>query len=436
MSEPRQGPSEDSHSSRWDFSRQEPSSPPKTLPASNSPGAGDQALRDRRLQAPLPSSSSTFSFTMKYGRPSRSAEGIRLNVDQAQNVDTCLSGNRHAHGWKLRSNTWTQASQSYSQTMSSPTFPFPSPQGSRINAPRPATGPTISSPGPTLAPISLLETSNPRQSFRQTYERRHEHATTSPSALEQVRLSSSSGQDPPPPHHSSFSPTSEDQDPSTSQVRDDYLIAASGLVKTMSAGLSSEEAEEAPPPSLSSMFLDSRGEPRRYFLNVAEQPAHGRLCGFTTRDRRMIDPTPIVSLQIFDRNGDLDVQAMMAPHLLVQVILQATDGTDRALVINPANDTPVRVMEGVQVQNGTYVSEDKTTYFAFPDLSVRLAGRFHLLFSLISTAGTSLTRVSSQEFEVYAPRRFPGVRQSSELTRRLAERGVKVHLRNRGSSAQ
>ncbi|KAL9933735.1 hypothetical protein V8E36_007393 [Tilletia maclaganii] len=243
--------------------------------------------------------------------------------------------------------------------------------------------------------------------------------------------------------------------------RNVHETAATGLVDTLSSTVFFEEAEEAPPPSLSNLMLKTHAQPRYYILKVAEQPAHGRLYGFTTRDKRNIDPTPVVSLQIMDEHDRLDLRAMTSPYLLVQVSIRAADGTDRSLVINPNNDEVVRSFEGVQVQNGTYVSEDKTTYFAFPGLSVRLAGRYRLYFSLISLAqgiiGSSAGRssshpsaaaghrdsldmgsdpiasVASEEFEVFAPRRFPGVMYSSPLTRRLAERGVRVHLRNRGN---
>ncbi|KAK0527122.1 hypothetical protein OC835_005071 [Tilletia horrida] len=152
---------------------------------------------------------------------------------------------------------------------------------------------------------------------------------------------------------------------------------------------------------------------------------------------------------------------MSAPHFLTHATIRALDDGDRTLVINPANELAVRMVEGVQVQNGLYISEDKTTYFSFPDLSVRLAGRYQLLFSLIrlgpglgnspavsssqrpfvspahtNAAGTVVASTTSAEFEVFAPRRFPGVVFSSVLTRRLGERGLKVHVRNRNASDQ
>ncbi|KAK0546790.1 hypothetical protein OC845_004418 [Tilletia horrida] len=252
------------------------------------------------------------------------------------------------------------------------------------------------------------------------------------------------------------SSSSREQDAGSGSSPAEYAhgqASASGMVQALSIDEPATEAQEAPPPSLASFSLGPDAEPRTYLLRVAEEPAHGRLCGFTTRDRRMLDPTPIVALQILDRHGQLDINAMAAPHFLVQASITSADANDRTLVINPANDGAVRMVEGVQVQNGTYVSEDQTTYYAFPDLSVRLAGRYRLVFSLVRlgahqippagfrssnrinqaglpSLGAAVASVTSQEFEVYPPRRFPGVLTSTALARRLNEHGVKVHLRN------
>ncbi|CAD6890045.1 unnamed protein product [Tilletia laevis] len=440
MSEPPpQGPSRNPHSSSWNTSRQGSSSSSLVVPTTESlrPSLNALSVGDRGMQAPIPTASGTF-FTTRYGRPSRSAEGVRIGPEQTERnailASTGASSSRHAQGSKLRSNTWTSASERLSHTITSPSFTFPSPEDSRFRFSVAATPTTIPGPRPTLPPLSYLTTPDTRRSPAQPYEQQLAPMLAPLSSPEQAQLSSSSAhgsEQSKRPRSISSSPTAMDREPTSSQNRDDYQVSPSGLVKTMSAGLLLEEAEEAPPPSLCSMQLDPRGEPR-----VAEQPARGRLSGFTTRDRRMINPTPIVSLQVFDRNGELDVGAMSAPHFLVQVTIQAVDGTDRALVLNPANGRAYRMMEGVPLQNGTYVAEDRTTYFAFPDLSVRLAGRFHLLFSLTSTADAAIASATSQEFEVFSPRRFPGVLNSSSLTRRLAERGVKVHLRNCGSSTQ
>ncbi|CAD6928553.1 unnamed protein product [Tilletia caries] len=472
MSEPPpQGPSRNPHSSSWNTSRQGSSSSSLVVPTTESlrPSLNALSVGDRGMQAPIPTASGTF-FTTRYGRPSRSAEGVRIGPEQTERnailASTGASSSRHAQGSKLRSNTWTSASERLSHTITSPSFTFPSPEDSRFRFSVAATPTTIPGPRPTLPPLSYLTTPDTRRSPAQPYEQQLAPMLAPLSSPEQAQLSSSSAhgsEQSKRPRSISSSPTAMDREPTSSQNRDDYQVSPSGLVKTMSAGLLLEEAEEAPPPSLCSMQLDPRGEPRSstgmasltlgelYLIgggatsnaakiapaavlrSLPNEKIHSREANLT--DPRTTSMRPFVSLHPLVVASTFH-SAMSAPHFLVQVTIQAVDGTDRALVLNPANGRAYRMMEGVPLQNGTYVAEDRTTYFAFPDLSVRLAGRFHLLFSLTSTADAAIASATSQEFEVFSPRRFPGVLNSSSLTRRLAERGVKVHLRNCGSSTQ
>jgi hypothetical protein len=43
---------------------------------------------------------------------------------------------------------------------------------------------------------------------------------------------------------------------------------------------------------------------RSYKLEVCQQPLHARMCGFGEKDRRPIDPPPIVQLFVQKRDAD------------------------------------------------------------------------------------------------------------------------------------
>lgn len=47
---------------------------------------------------------------------------------------------------------------------------------------------------------------------------------------------------------------------------------------------------------------------RTYELVVCQQPLHARMCGFGEKDRRPIDPPPIVKLIVQQEQGPVDVQ--------------------------------------------------------------------------------------------------------------------------------
>ncbi|POG57577.1 velvet factor, partial [Rhizophagus irregularis DAOM 181602=DAOM 197198] len=45
---------------------------------------------------------------------------------------------------------------------------------------------------------------------------------------------------------------------------------------------------------------------RKYTLIVSQQPLRARMCGFGEKDRRPIDPPPIVQLVVTDEKGNPD----------------------------------------------------------------------------------------------------------------------------------
>ncbi|ORY02909.1 hypothetical protein K493DRAFT_384992, partial [Basidiobolus meristosporus CBS 931.73] len=71
-------------------------------------------------------------------------------------------------------------------------------------------------------------------------------------------------------------------------------------------------------------------------------------------------------------------------------------------------------------------------FFVFPDVSVRLEGQFRLRFSLYEINGTSVDYINdtvSDPFTVYAPKQFPGMSESTLLSRYFAEQGVRIRIR-------
>ncbi|KAI8984429.1 velvet factor-domain-containing protein [Mycotypha africana] len=69
-------------------------------------------------------------------------------------------------------------------------------------------------------------------------------------------------------------------------------------------------------------------------------------------------------------------------------------------------------------------------FFAFPDLSVRITGQFRLQFSLIDLARNKIVSdVFSDPFTVYPAKSYPGMKESSPLSKHLAHQGLKLTVR-------
>jgi len=184
-----------------------------------------------------------------------------------------------------------------------------------------------------------------------------------------------------------------------------------------------------------------------YHLTIRQQPAAARACGFGERDRRVIDPPPILELKITDKatgGPAQDVNSILALHCG----LLSHDGSDETEV-PPAQEgqTTTRRLMGTIVAS-PYQAKDEHgvagTFFVFPDLSCRSPGKFRLKFKLLRVdiasmkpGGISPTVASSVSdiFSVYTAKDFPGMRASSGLLKALRKQGLNVGVK-KGSDAR
>ncbi len=165
------------------------------------------------------------------------------------------------------------------------------------------------------------------------------------------------------------------------------------------------------------------------------------MCGFGEKDRRPLDPPPILEVHVTDTNGKLDKEAMRDPFFVVHTTLWNEDGTqDRNLIASNAgarnsavdgnNQSDVsastkitRVLMGSLVASPSILADEsgvEACYFVFPDLSVRTEGKYRLRFTLmrlgldsLSSGGGTKTLVlaecQSDVFVVYSAKKFPGM---------------------------
>ncbi|EAW10430.1 velvet factor family protein [Aspergillus clavatus NRRL 1] len=245
--------------------------------------------------------------------------------------------------------------------------------------------------------------------------------------------------------------------------------------------------EPSPPPRRASASS-------RYHLYIRQQPIAARACGAGDRDRRPVDPPPIVQILLTDFNArsQVDLDILQDPRLTVGCLLLPVTGhswpgspeadgtgpnreersvTQRAEENAPGQSTPL--LSGKAFVSPFYVDADPdsetaplhpttpdlkierrsssttgfesaqgripATFFVFPDLSIRTAGVYRFQFrlmnwGLVEDTGQSmpiLAEVWSDPFRVYSAKDFPGMRDSSPLTEALKELGV-VELKTRG----
>ncbi|ORY02696.1 hypothetical protein K493DRAFT_194001, partial [Basidiobolus meristosporus CBS 931.73] len=78
------------------------------------------------------------------------------------------------------------------------------------------------------------------------------------------------------------------------------------------------------------------------------------------------------------------------------------------------------------------IDQSENGFFVFPDISVRLEGRFRLRFNLyeiVNQSAVHICSVVSDVFTVYSPKLFPGMSESTALSRIFSDQGVRIRIR-------
>ncbi|KAJ2065874.1 hypothetical protein GGH13_005945, partial [Coemansia sp. S155-1] len=172
---------------------------------------------------------------------------------------------------------------------------------------------------------------------------------------------------------------------------------------------------------------------QHYELIIRQQPERSRVGSISEKmDRRPIDPPPIIQLIKHDSMDPLSNAYTVSPAFIMQVML-----------MDEAGKTPLRQIKGHQAaaMAGALVSplhtlRDMTgsqgAYFVFSDLSVRIEGSFRLRFELYEMEGDTVHHRASAlsgVFSVYSPKRFPGMMESTPLSKLFAEQGLRIRIR-------
>ncbi|KAI9233249.1 MAG: velvet factor, partial [Podila humilis] len=184
-------------------------------------------------------------------------------------------------------------------------------------------------------------------------------------------------------------------------------------------------------------------------IKIVQQPLHARMCGFGEKDRRPVDPPPIVQLDEDEGDGeyDDDDDEEQDPLFVLHVSLWSHDGTEvRNMIATPGQSDPpklTRILMGSLVVSPILLNNPDGVpgwYFSFPDLSIRTEGVYTLKFALMrfdflsgeegQQASTLVAEETSEPFTVFSAKKFPGMTESTELSKAFAKQGLKIPIRN------
>jgi hypothetical protein len=192
------------------------------------------------------------------------------------------------------------------------------------------------------------------------------------------------------------------------------------------------------------------GEPDRpqpqYRIIIRQQPLAARSCGFCERDRRAIDPPPILQLFIdYPGATSEDIGALLrTPCNVVHCALWDPVLDKEAVDMRQMKSIAPRQVKRLigTLVSSPFVGRDENDieccFFPFDDLSIRTVGSYRLKFSLVVLDLAKMgvgnrvkvaDTVTSNVIIIFSPKTFPGMRPSTELTKRLKSQGCFVSIK-------
>ncbi|GAA5836664.1 hypothetical protein JCM3766R1_006983 [Sporobolomyces carnicolor] len=173
-------------------------------------------------------------------------------------------------------------------------------------------------------------------------------------------------------------------------------------------------------------------------VSAIGQPRQARMAGSGEKaDRRTVDPPPIVRLRMRRPHARRKSVHSLTDDDFVSPSLTHTHFCFASLV--PENsEEELYDLAGSRSKyvGGSCVSSlfhlKDQSCFVFPDLSVKTEGRWRFkmsLYEIVEDGVIFCDSILTEVFQVYSPKRYPGNRQSTELSKSLAEQGLKLRIR-------
>ncbi|KAJ5637719.1 Velvet factor [Penicillium lividum] len=164
-------------------------------------------------------------------------------------------------------------------------------------------------------------------------------------------------------------------------------------------------------------------------LTIRQQPDRARVAGGKEKERKPIDPPPIVQLRVREEGSYLAQHYLQSPYYFMCCSLyDASD--DRPVPVAPSTALAGTLVSSLHRLKD--VDNSDGGFFVFGDLSVKIEGEFRLKFTLFEMRRdqvTYLKTIISDRFTVSPPKSFPGMMESTYLSRSFADQGVKLRIR-------
>ncbi|KAI9472230.1 MAG: velvet factor-domain-containing protein [Benjaminiella poitrasii] len=166
-----------------------------------------------------------------------------------------------------------------------------------------------------------------------------------------------------------------------------------------------------------------------YDLEIRQQPDRAKMSIINERDRRPIEPPPILQLHWQNCSNDELKKYLQSPFYFTVANLVTEDDPETPLL-------PIQKYLSGSTVSSLYrlrdIDNSDGGFFVFGDLAVKKEGRFKLRFSLFEIVEGQVRNqktILSNTFTVYIPKQFPGPTEATFLSRTFSDQGVKMRIR-------
>ncbi|KAL0074159.1 hypothetical protein J3Q64DRAFT_1826527 [Phycomyces blakesleeanus] len=166
-----------------------------------------------------------------------------------------------------------------------------------------------------------------------------------------------------------------------------------------------------------------------FSLLIRQQPSIACLTKPYKRDRRMIEPPPIIQIKLKEQITNDKPYFLESPYLFIHVSLVADESNSQE-TIDYKN-----ILQG-QTSSSMYQLKDIDNKYGgfciFSNLFVKETGSFRLKFSLFwitSTEAVHMCHTTSDIFTVYSVSTYPGSLESTFLSRAFSSQGIRIATR-------
>ena len=175
-----------------------------------------------------------------------------------------------------------------------------------------------------------------------------------------------------------------------------------------------------------------------YSIRIRQCPDRAKLAisksDKVEKDRKPVDPPPIIQMRI-DSDVDRTNNYLQSPYFFMSVTLWDPEENRAAPWAQHATLAGTLVSSLHRLKD---IDDNDGGFFVFGDLSVKIEGWWRLCFDLFQLRDGGvhkLNSIVSLKFRVFSAKEFPGMSQSTHLSRSFGEQGVKLRLRKEQRSA-